>query len=751
MNGTDGPDTGASEPGTWVFGPFRLDTARRELSRAGEPVALEPKPYALLELLLSRRGEVVAKDELIATIWAGRVVTDSVISRCVAKLRKALGEPDSAAIANVHGFGYRFDGDLDFESSSGARAIRPGGAEDAAESVTPPARDRPRRTTLVLGALAATLLLALLVDRWSLSQRERAVRSGISVDAAAAIAREPSVAVLPFANHSEDGEQSQYLVDGIHENVLTGLSRIHELRVISRTSVARFRGERDSIPAIADELGVHHVLEGSVQRIGKRVRVTVQLVDALTDHPIWGEVMDGEMADVFEMQTRIAERAAREIGATLTAGEQSALERAPTQRPDAWTAYLRARAQLRADGQGRASLFRAEALLKRAVTDDPDFALAWAVLSRVHTFTHWFNYDASESRIRQAREAADRALELDDRLPESHVAMGLYRAAGFRDYVGALEAYERALKLDPNAAETMHFIASAHRRRGNWDQAVAGMERALVLDPENVLLVRDLAGVYRGLRRYDRARPMYRRLLQLQPDDPFLRIDAAMLEVEADGNLEPLRRTLEAIPPDQDPGGMISYSRYHLATYAGEPEEAERWIRAYPRNWLPGRGGSVRVPVEAALANTLEDQGRIEEAQELDRIALQKVEVELSNAPNDASAEVLLASLHAGLGNREEALRRAQRALDLLPADGDALNHATTSFGVIEVYLRFGMHERILAQLEKVFASPWGPGTGLLRIHPMWEEMRQDPRFIALLDRVDARAEESVVAEAPLD
>lgn len=726
-------DAGAASGAVvWRFGPFELDEGRRELRRDSQPVVIEPKPLDFLALLLRAEGKLVRKGDLIDTLWAGRIVTDSVMTQCAAKLRAALGDEAQQSILTVHGHGYRFGGD--------ARRIAPGpspameaepalGAGGKAALAIPPAREpeippdgvaamRLRWFKIRAPVLAAAAASVLVTGLWHLS-RDRAPP-------------DRSIAVLPFANLSADPAADDYLAGGLHDNIIAHLARINNLKVISRTSVMRYRDEKTDVKSIGEALRVGHVLEGSVQRVGNRVRVNAQLIETATDHHMWAEIYDRDISDLFKLQSELAERVAETVGARMTRDELSAIRRNPTESREAYELYLKARVHERAGAINREHLFQAQAILERAVAEDPEFALAHAALSRVHTLMYWFAFDPAVERREQARAAAERALELNPNLPEGHLSQGLYRAGGFRDYAGALESYQKALALQPSSSEIHQRIGSAYRRQGRWDEALASFARALELDPANATLLEDVAGLYRGLRRYKEAAPLYERVVELAPDEIRPRITQAMLLFDWKGDLAPLRNVLGSASAGADSDAAVSWTRYLLAMWEERYPDAIGILTEYPVGWLPVSGGS-RIPKENALGIAHELAGDKETAQHYYRRARVLLEAEIRSRPNSPYEHLARAMVLAGLGEHDLAMHAAQRSLDLVPASVDPVTHADLAIQTALVYMKLGDRERTLAELERLIKVPFGPSVHHLRTFPYWKPLRGEPRFEALI------------------
>lgn len=745
-------ESGQSSQGMVLrFGAAALHVSRRELFVAGQKIDLEPKPLDLLLLLLRQPGELVSKEALFAEIWAGRIVTDSVLTRCVAKLRQALAD-DGLQIETVHGYGYRFTGELSYEDvvisvpdtyqppltetpSIATPSLAPAAAETRAATLVAESDLEPppyrieflphtvraphlltpyRKLRWLAAALAATLLIG-----------------GFAAITAYRAGRAPSIAVLPFANLSPEGKARDYLAAGIHENILTHLARIGGLKVISRTSVMRYEGKAHNIRDIARALEVDHVLEGSVQQVGQRLLVNAQLIDAQTDHHLWAEAYDRPLTDLLKIQSELAERVARSVGMRLTPGQSSAIRSAAAANSGTYDVYMQARQQERDYGMDREALFRAEALLNRAVAEEPGFALAHAALSRVNSYLYWFAYDPAPERRAQAKAEADKALRLDSELAEGYHAQGLYRAAGFRDYIGAVQAYQRALELQPNNADFLRSMASAHRRQGQWGDAVAVMERALELDPQNPSLLEDLAQLYhRALRQYAKAAALQQHLLKLTPDDLSRRLESAYLQLDWKGDLKPLRELVSQIPLEQAPATF--HIHYRLAMWEGRFLDAAHILEQAPSEWLEPANSASRTPKSVSIALAYDFAGEMQRAKAFYAKAQPEVEAEIALHPDSGDLHLLLADVFAGLGDFKRAERELVRAFDLTAKEFDAVSHAMLLSRSSITWLRIQQPERALADLERSLQIPYGQSAHFVRALPYWKSLRGHPRFEAL-------------------
>jgi TolB-like protein len=371
-------------------------------------------------------------------------------------------------------------------------------------------RTAARKRSLIIGLLL--LVVGGIVGAWLLFHRLAPHSTGATPQSAL----EKSIAVLPLDNLSEEKENA-YFADGIQEELLSSLAKIKDLKVISRTSVMQYKtGITRNLKEIAQQLGVGNVIEGSVRRSGNHIRVSVQLIDALTDRHIWVQDYDRTMADSLVLQGELATKIAAEVGATLSPQERIRVQAKPTNNTAAYEAYLRGRAF----GSGvTIERSRAEGAIQsyqEAVKLDPDFALAWAYLSCAHSSFYWAGFDPTPQRLALAKEAVDRAVALDRALPETHLGLGYYRYYGIRDYVGALGEFQQAEESLPNNVDVVYAIALIQRRLGHWDEAIAASRRVVELDPRNIQGYTTLGLNYMIVRRFSDALAVANNLLAIR-------------------------------------------------------------------------------------------------------------------------------------------------------------------------------------------------------------------------------------------
>jgi TolB-like protein/Tfp pilus assembly protein PilF len=549
---------------------------------------------------------------------------------------------------------------------------------------------------------------------------------------------EKSIAVLPFENRSED-KANAYFADGIQDEILMRLSKIADLKVISRTSTQQYQSKPRNLREIAKQLGVAKFLEGSVQKVADQVRVSVQLVSAQTDSHLWAETYDRKLTDIFGVDSEIARGIAQSLQAKITGREEQALAVKPTSNPEAYDAYLRGLAF-----EGR-FLFEAGAQWKaidsyeRAVQLDPNFALPWARLSRMHAMLYFFHIDATASRRDAAKRALENAQKLAPDSPETLLALGYYQYWGLRDYGLAKTTFRRVSKVLPSSSEVPKALAFVARREGHWDQSVAYYEQALALDPRNVELLVRAAGDYGMLRQFPAALKFYDRALDITPNDPSVMAEKAGM-YQAEGNLQEAAKLLtqvNALTPSDSAFGMkvtqlrlernfgeaiqLLQARLAQAHYAGEFEKSWDRVTLALVQRLAGDTAGAKVTAEQAR-NTLEP--------------LYKDQPD--NALKFAS---LLSQVYAVLGEKDSALKEAERASKLLPSAKDPVSGPGQEELLALIQTIVGENSRAISTLTRLLQTPYigwlyDPALtpALLRLDPIWDPLRSDPRFQKLCE-----------------
>lgn len=544
---------------------------------------------------------------------------------------------------------------------------------------------------------------------------------------------EASVAVLPFTNLSEDPATNEYLAGGIHESVLTHLAQVRDLKVISRTSVMEYESSRRNLREIGKALGVANILEGSIQRVGNRVRVTAQLIEVATDRHLWAEAYDRDISDLFAIQSDVAAQVAGAVEAQLTPEIRTEFATRPTGSNEAYDLYLRALDYDRRNGMSRDNLSRMQPLLESALALDPGFAVAHALLARTHLRVYFFAIDPSPARLEASRSSAEAALRIHPGLMEGHLVLGAYYAYGTRDYPKAMSQFELALQARPNSAEVYRGIGNLQRTLGRWDEAGHSLAKALELDPRNLTELRNLATLYQGLRRYPEAAELYKRAAALAPDDVFIRLQQGWLAIVAEGDLEPMRRVLREVPRGQDPDNMISYARYELAMLEGDYAKAWTLLQNYPSDWLPATGGTGREPKELAAAAVKDLLGEPAAARTLYARAKALLLAGMRDETGTPGEQAALAVAQAGLGETGAALATIRLALHNSEESGDAFARTLISADVAQVYLAAGQNEQAMAELERSLSTPFGLSRNELGLLPEFRRLRGMPAFEKLL------------------
>jgi TolB-like protein/Flp pilus assembly protein TadD len=544
-----------------------------------------------------------------------------------------------------------------------------------------------------------------------------------------AIGDRRSIAVLPFASLSADPENS-YFAGGIHDELLTLLSKLGDLRVISRTSVMQYAGTTKAIGQIAGELGVGVVLEGSVQRVGNRVRVQAQLIDAATDEHLWAERYDRDLTDVFAIQSDIAQQIATALQARLTASDRAALAQAPTQNAEAYDFYLQARAYHLRPSITQEDLHTAQRMYERAVALDPGFALAHAWLSRAHGQIRWWGFDRSEARRGQQRAAAERAVILQSGLPEARHAMGMYHYWGHRDYERALIDLRAALLSAPGNADLHYTIGAILRRQGKFGDGVREMEQALLLDPRNAQLATDLADMYYLLRRYPEADRLLTRTLELWPDSYEAAGGKGQLHVSWSGSVDTLQAAAHRSSEEGSGLRSASLDRFLAARLARDHVAALRAAEGAPE--MIRLQVSIR-PRALLVGWVRQAQGDPAGARSAFTSAHATLAAALGKEPEDERLHIAQAYALAGLGRRAEAAAAIHRADSLMPRGRDAYASVYYAEQYAAIRAQAGDADGAIADLKSLLAGPSYLSAHNLRLDPIWDPIREDPRFQALL------------------
>src|SRR5213595_1622216 len=586
---------------------------------------------------------------------------------------------------------------------------------------SPEARSRRKRAVLV-GAALALAIAAIALGTWSY-QRTRAFTP-----------MERSIAVLPFENLSSDKENA-YFVEGIQDEILTRLSKIGNLKVIARTSTQHYQSAPKDLREIAKQLGVAHILEGSVQKSADTVRVNVQLIKAASDSHLWSDTFDRKLTDILSVESEVARTIADQLRAKLTGHEQEVIAAKATDNPEAYDAYLRGLAYTLKTGFTPANSLGAQKYLKQAVQLDPNFALGWALLSYVDASGYLTqSLQPTESLREEARQAAETALKLQPSLGEAVFAKGFYHYACLRDYDTAVNYLEQAYRLLPNNSRIPQSLAYVERRRGNWEKSEAFFNEAEKHDPRNVNLLSQHARSYICLRRFPEALTKLERILNITPDD----IDTLVLKAriaQAEGDLPRASALLAPLRLGADYANALETQVYQailesrpasviaqLKEILAKPDQALGYYNGELRFWL---GWAQEVAGDHAAARESWRQAR----SELERF--------LKEQPENYLLIGDLALTNMGLGDKAAALALTERAMAVLPIEKDAVDGPAPIEILARVAAGMGEPERAIVALQKLLSTPYEgllafnmPLTpALLRLDPMFNPLRNDPRF----------------------
>ena len=537
-----------------------------------------------------------------------------------------------------------------------------------------------------------------------------------------------SIAVLPFENLSDEKENA-YFADGVQDDVLTNLSKIGDLKVISRTSVMPYRGKASNVREIGKALGVGAILEGSVRRIGNRVRVNVQLINADTDEHMWAEDYDRDLTDVFAIQTDLAQQIVRELQAKLSPMEKAQIERRPTENSEAYLAFMQGHEMFYRADKFRSNTEKAEQLFEKATQLDPNFARAFAALAWVHDW-NYHDFDPTPARKEKAWTAAVEALRLQPNLPEAHLAMGFYYYYCERDYQAALNEFAIAKLSLPNSPEVYMAIGAIQRRQGKWKESTANLEKAASLSPKDAWVLQNLADNYYATRNFEAADKIFDRAIEAAPKSLGPRVEKAKLAVDWKGDLSVMEKQLAEMSTGVDPDGLVTFARMQLLLLQQRFSEALAVVNQLPQD--ASHFDKPRELFEGAIYTFLNDKEKALSAFGHARPIAEKA---VREGPDDASRHVTLGLILAGLGQKEMAIAEGRHAVELLPESRDAFDGPKMTVALAQIYTWTGESDEAFQLLDHSLSTPNGITVSFLRLDPIWEPLRSDPRFQALIDR----------------
>jgi eukaryotic-like serine/threonine-protein kinase len=559
-------------------------------------------------------------------------------------------------------------------------------------------------------AVVVVLILATAFGWWIIQ------RKGLSFAPAEKI---QSIAVLPLTNLSGDAKQ-EYFADGMTEELIAKLARIASLRVISRTSVMEYKNARKPLPQIAKELNVDAIVEGSVLQAGDRVRITAQLIHAGTDRHLWANSYERDLRDILSLQNEVASAIAKEVQIKLAPDEAAQLASAPQVNPQAYEAYLRGLSYSERELKEENTRLSIE-MYQRAVDLDPDFALAWAALSRAQSF-YYFGFQRNRQQLAKAKESIDRALQLQPGFPEGHIALGYYYYWGFRDYDRAQSEWSVAEKKLPNNKLILNGTGAIFRRQGKFEQSLAAFHKLLAIDPRSAPAAFDLGFNYFVLRRHEEAERYFDLSISLKPDEGNSYGSSALNYLGWTGDVESARAIIAKAPDKRN----LVFASFVIELFDRKYDAA---IEALSSPYMdPLRSSALKGMVYRLMNNSDLARSSLEAASA-------GLEERIRKTPEDQDLHILLGLSYAGLGRKEDAIREGKRAVELLPVSKDALWGPDVLEGLAIIYTLVGEKDAALDRIEYLLSIPSRITVARLRLDPRFDPLRDHLRFQKLLAR----------------
>jgi TolB-like protein/cytochrome c-type biogenesis protein CcmH/NrfG len=589
------------------------------------------------------------------------------------------------------------------------------------------ANTMPRWAWVVMAAVVAAAATVVVVSRRPAAPASSPAPAMADAAPAAPKADDKSLAVLPFANMSDDKDNA-FFTDGIHEDILTNLAHIHDLRVVSRTSVMQYQDTKKPIRQIAAELGVAYILEGSVRRAGNRVRVTGQLINAATDEHVWAQAYDRDLTDIFAIQAELAQAIADALNAALSPQEKVLIALRPTENVAAYDLFLRARDVRNREGVTVAAEDEQQNLLQDALKLDPSFGQAWGELADIYAFRAFEREDGVDALVAQAKAAIDRAIQIAPEDPEIIGSLGTYYYYAFRDYARAREQYERLAAQRPNDPTVFNSLALIQRRQGHWAESLASERRALALDPANIGFLRNLIATLNSSNRYDEAAAAQQRLVAFLPDNIFEGYQLANISFFARGSMAETDAYFAHLSPEEasSPAGL--HARRDWALNRGDLTEVVRLDRLQPyfaasplRRWEQDVFAARILHLHGDQAAAIARLGNIP-ADLRRRLAVE---------PKNGRNWMVLGQAEVVLGHPVEAMRCADRAVELMPESADAIDGVLYAIFHAAIYDDAGEKDQALAQYQRLLRVPGGTNVYALKYGP--SSLHGDPRIDALV------------------
>ena len=543
--------------------------------------------------------------------------------------------------------------------------------------------------------------------------------------------RNKSIAVLPFATLSDDQDDA-YFADGVQDQILTNLAKVSDLRVISHTSVRQYKtGAERNMREIGRQLGVAYIMEGSVQRARDRLRINATLIDARSDTHVWAETYDRTAADLFAIQSELAQSIVTQLKAKLSPQQRAEIEERPTQDLDAFELYIQAKAVVDSYINAtdvRAALLQALKSLDEAIKRDPNFVSAYCYIARANDLLYFFDLDPTPDRVLLAANAVNTGLRLRPDSAEAHFARADYLFRCLRDYHRALEELAIARPGLPNSSPFFILSGYINRRRNHFPEAERDFATAFAIDPRNPNAYNLLADTYVLERRFPEAVHVYDNVLAAGEDVPIVHFRRASSIQSGTADIGPLREVLKKFPEMEFAGGQTP-ARCWIAMLDRDYAKAEKFLADSPRKDFQDIDFSFYFPkswFQAMIAREKGDAAKATAAfQECREILAQRLVVK----PEHARTLAVLAQVDAGLGEKDLAIREAQHAIDLMPTSKDIYDGALVLEGLAQVYTWTGERDRAIEAVEKLLTMPGYVNYGRLKLHPLWAPLRGDPRF----------------------
>ena len=740
----------------YQFGDFQLDLEERQLLRRdGTAVPLTPRVFDTLRYLVEHSGRVLDKEVLMEAVWPDAIVEENNLAQNISTLRRVFGESPGSQryIVTVPGRGYRFIAEVSQrtngevpadaarqDSSPAAAIISSTPSVDAPVAAPLPSTKAPAKLLwigLILCAAAATAYFM-----WGRRAPTPPLPPAVTAPPSVAIP-EKSIAVLPFENLSDDSRNA-FFATAVQDEILSNLARLADLKVISRTSASLYKtGNPRNVREIGQQLGVAHLVEGSVQHAGNRVRVNAQLIDTRTDAHLWAQTYDREVADVLGIQSEIASAIADQLKAKISPGEKGGLERKPTENGEAYLLYLRAReleTRFRSDLEQWNPAIK---LYEQARDLDPSFALARARLSIL--ISHAYQ-STDPARTAQARAEAEEALRLQPNLGEAQLALAYTYFRGSRDYDRALQELERARQMLPNSAEVPLAAAYIYKWQGKFAERIAALRRAETLDPRDPVVLNLLLMTLRWVRDWPEAIRTHDRIRALQPNDPGLMFESwrAQYEFLRTGDLSVLKKAneIDARPGSEMDPERLNFWLYQSAVLGRDYAAAERHLAHVPAKFFSASGAAHPKTVHEALLQVAKGSDPSATAAALET-ARKEIEAELLPVADEVSAPVSdlranLAILYTLLGRKDDALQLCRQAVEL---DRGVVEKNFALSALALVYARTGEPEQAINLIEQLLTQPVLLGRACvfnmtltdLKWQWIWDPLRGHPRFQKIL------------------